>query len=457
VCCRLMDLWWDNFDFSTSQSMSGSRTLTGPPPLHTTQTHAPWHRIVERPMAKPPKFRRRFTVLCPIILMLLGISFIPGSRRNNPSLCLLQNKMTLTERLNFAWKKLQHADELWDQLAGRITAEEMSDWLPPQTIRKPHKLSNGFSKLEELEYPKSDSLTLQIAQLWNQAWKVCPPQRCAPILTQKTENDSIAAIWRKDHSPVALANWGLPGKDQLPDRAWLDLTLFPRLRNVALESLLNPTRSTRSILSDSRFFVGSSYWNKLKFGTKPASIPEKTCVDSPINVLFVGTRYYTHHYEASLVQDFVNGSVVALPIRYLSADIDPALEPWGSSQIYSHASYPVQDERLLKTFHLPRESLDVVILNGIWGENSDFGTYHEACQSVFKGLYKLLKPGGVAVMGWNKNMVVFDRCMEDAAETYGKPGFWSWFEPLHGWMGLPFETDLEDKGSDHTFHIFRRI
>jgi SAM-dependent methyltransferase len=103
----------------------------------------------------------------------------------------------------------------------------------------------------------------------------------------------------------------------------------------------------------------------------------------PRSILFVGVEHYTRHYRRSFEQS---------GIEYWTLDIEPAVAAHGAPGKHVIASVMDADR------HFPSEKFDSAFLNGVlgWGVN----TAEEQNQAI-RALYKILRPGGVLVLGWD--------------------------------------------------------
>lgn len=98
------------------------------------------------------------------------------------------------------------------------------------------------------------------------------------------------------------------------------------------------------------------------------------------DVLFVGVRDYTAHYQ------------MLLPNRnYYTLDKDESARRWGARQHFTDGV-----ENLAK--HFTENSLDLIILNGVFGWGLD---RFDECESAFSACYSCLRPGGELMLGWN--------------------------------------------------------
>jgi SAM-dependent methyltransferase len=98
-------------------------------------------------------------------------------------------------------------------------------------------------------------------------------------------------------------------------------------------------------------------------------------------VLFVGCEYYTKHYE-----NYFRNST------YWTIEIAPEKSKWGAKQ--KHIIDGLQNIE----DHFSQGSLDVIICNGVygWGLNQK-----DDIEKSVSGCFKVLKPGGLFVVGWN--------------------------------------------------------
>ena len=97
-------------------------------------------------------------------------------------------------------------------------------------------------------------------------------------------------------------------------------------------------------------------------------------------LLLVGCAWYTRHYPQLLPRK-----------RVTTMEIDPAKAAFGGD---SHIVANMTDI----TEHLPPESLDGVICNGVLGWGLD---EPDAVEAAFAGAVVCLKPGGLFLLGWN--------------------------------------------------------
>ena len=110
-------------------------------------------------------------------------------------------------------------------------------------------------------------------------------------------------------------------------------------------------------------------------------LPHHGARDDVRSVLFVGTHWYTAHYP----QYFPHA-------RFLTLDIDPRQARYGAPGGHLVASVTEVDR------HLPARSLDLVVLNGVfgWGLNR-----REDAERALEALHTVLREGGELVVGWN--------------------------------------------------------
>jgi SAM-dependent methyltransferase len=98
-------------------------------------------------------------------------------------------------------------------------------------------------------------------------------------------------------------------------------------------------------------------------------------------VLFVGCEWYTQHYKKFFVGK-----------KYWTIDFDPSKTAYGSRGHHIVDSLENIDKYFAGNY------FDVIICNGVfgWGLNTK-----EQTKNAFGGCYKLLRPGGYFVLGWN--------------------------------------------------------
>lgn len=153
-------------------------------------------------------------------------------------------------------------------------------------------------------------------------------------------------------------------------------------------------------------------------------------------VLFVGTSSYTYQYESLFTDD---------PDRYFTIDKLASLTVWGSRH---HVVAPLQEVHR----HFPADFFDAVVANGvlfyrvpgtrdhgIGGTPAEMGELSEA-------LARVLKPGGLLVLGWNGNDEPPNLSM--SALLAGR------FVPD---ATVPWGARRTFPGDPHAFEFFRRV
>jgi SAM-dependent methyltransferase len=97
-------------------------------------------------------------------------------------------------------------------------------------------------------------------------------------------------------------------------------------------------------------------------------------------ILFVGCAWYTMHYPAK----FADRS-------FITMEICPQESRYGAEQHIIDSCENIDE-------YFAQNSLDVVILNGVYG----FGLNEWApIERTFRGIHTALTPGGLFVLGWN--------------------------------------------------------
>ena len=102
---------------------------------------------------------------------------------------------------------------------------------------------------------------------------------------------------------------------------------------------------------------------------------------SPQRILSVGVRAYTRHHAALLA-----------PHRLETIDIDPAAARHGSALRHVVASVCEADR------HFAPARFDAVVMNGVFGWGLDTRADLDAALTA---LHRVLRPGGLLVIGWN--------------------------------------------------------
>lgn len=146
------------------------------------------------------------------------------------------------------------------------------------------------------------------------------------------------------------------------------------------------------------------------------------------NVLFVGVDWYTARYEAIL-----EGR------RYATIDVDPRVARYGSRDHHVTASVVAVAD------HFAAGEFDLVVFNGVFG----WGLNERAdVEAAVRGLWRLLRPGGEFVVGWNDvpRYRPFDFSSTQALAD---------FEPL---VFAPFGTTTVQLETDnrHRYEFYRR-
>lgn len=192
--------------------------------------------------------------------------------------------------------------------------------------------------------------------------------------------------WLKSLVPVAcrrfLLTWtsdGRAGLDHLPDRIWMETEILPRIARGAA-------------------------------GT----------------VLFVGCAPYTWRYR----RFFTGGAT-----RYVTTDINPGAIVWGARE---HVTCPVQEIHT----RFPADSIDVVILNGVFG----FGVDSESDMNrAVSSIHRVLTPAGALLIGWNTDLVPDPVSLDAVRRLYRHEGA----------MGLAARKSFEN--DTHVYDLFRPL
>lgn len=110
-------------------------------------------------------------------------------------------------------------------------------------------------------------------------------------------------------------------------------------------------------------------------------LPQLAARDDVRSILFVGVRWYTRHYPS-----LVPGK------RFVTLDIDPRAARFGNGT--AHVVGDACDVARL----LPRDSIDSVVFNGVFGWGLDDA---QGLERALDGLAQVLRPRGELLFGWN--------------------------------------------------------
>ena len=110
-------------------------------------------------------------------------------------------------------------------------------------------------------------------------------------------------------------------------------------------------------------------------------LPHFAAAPEPLSVLFVGVHWYTRRCEQ-----------IFSAHRYHTIDIDPRASRHGSTQGHVTASATEVAS------HFPPASVDLVVVNGVfgWGLND-----RAQVEAAARGFFDVLRDGGDLVVGWN--------------------------------------------------------
>jgi methyltransferase family protein len=159
-------------------------------------------------------------------------------------------------------------------------------------------------------------------------------------MTTSAPTRIITKLWHKPWSETRRAIWGrlrlligLPAPMRTPDRKILESTIIP-------------------------FFVARRVGR----------------------VLFVGTDWFTKHYD-----QFFPG------IDYWTIEIEPGRRRFGTSQ-------HIVDSLEHLDRHFPKAHFDLILCNGVFGWGLDD---RASCEQAFQQCYECLRDEGVLMLGWN--------------------------------------------------------
>jgi SAM-dependent methyltransferase len=141
----------------------------------------------------------------------------------------------------------------------------------------------------------------------------------------------------------------------------------------------------------------------------------------PHNLLFVGCQRYTVQYYEYFSE---------AGIECWTVDIDPACARWGAKRNHIVGDFQFIDRYCDVIF-------DAVIMNGVFGYGIDTPEHME--RSLVK-LWKILKPGGFMVLGWNTDRIPDPNALS-AFKTYFS---YHSTAPLSGRHPIPSSTHIYD-------------
>ena len=130
--------------------------------------------------------------------------------------------------------------------------------------------------------------------------------------------------------------------------------------------------------------------------------------------MFVGCRSYTYHYRTYFLRSGID---------YWTSDIDPIARIWGERR-----KHVTCDVKLLGE-HVPRQSFDLVVLNGVFGYGVDDVASMDQAVSTIRCA---LKDNAHLLVGWNKDRV---------ADPERLPAIAAQFDRNVG-LPLPFRKEL---------------
>jgi len=117
-------------------------------------------------------------------------------------------------------------------------------------------------------------------------------------------------------------------------------------------------------------------------------------------ILFVGCRRYTKDYRHYISDPSVD---------YWTIDIDPAAARWGEPG--HHLICDIQRAPEIVACY----SFDALILNGVFG----FGVNDEdSMNRTLVAVHKILKPGGVLLVGWNSGHIGDPALLEEMPKLF---------------------------------------
>lgn len=108
--------------------------------------------------------------------------------------------------------------------------------------------------------------------------------------------------------------------------------------------------------------------------------PEILAKPEYARILFVGCAWYTSHYARKFEDR-----------QFVTMEISPEESKYGAPLHIVDGCENIDQ-------HFAAQSLDVVILNGVYG----FGLNEwHGIEKTFRGIYRALTPGGLFILGWN--------------------------------------------------------
>ena len=143
-------------------------------------------------------------------------------------------------------------------------------------------------------------------------------------------------------------------------------------------------------------------------------------------VLLVGCAPYTWHYHRAFKRSAT---------RYVTTDINPSARIWGAKE---HITCRVEEIHK----HLPLGSLDVAMLNGVFG----FGVNTEAeMNRALWSIHRVLARNGLLLLGWNTDLVADPLSLRNLQRFYRHEGA----------IGLPARKCFEN--DTHVYDLLRPL
>ena len=148
---------------------------------------------------------------------------------------------------------------------------------------------------------------------------------------------------------------------------------------------------------------------------------------NPKSILDIGREDYQHFYNK-----YFKGR------ELWTLDFDPEREEFG-------ADNHITDDVANLENHFKENKFDFILMNGVfgWGLNNE-----EKIEKTFSAIYKILKPNGIFILGWNDVPDLTPMPLKEIESLKKLKPFY--FKPLK-------DDKFKTKTGEHTYNFFQKL